>query len=113
MKLTPQQKQLIDLLADGQWHCTVSEQFMKDDRARISELRHKGFVFDESRKICDRHNHGSKLKLRRLISFPDNYLVHSLEQGLYEAYKQSIHPTAQAFLNRWAKPKEKTLNTLF
>jgi hypothetical protein len=111
MKLTPQQKQLIELLADGQWHCTVSEQFMKDDRARISELRHKGFIFDESGKICDRHNHGSKLKLRRLISFPDNF-VHPYEQGLYEAHKQAIHPKAAEFLTRWQKPQEIKQQTL-
>ena len=75
MHLTPQQQQLVNLLADGSWHCTVAEEFMKDDRSRISELRHLGFVFDESGKTCDRHNHNAKLKLRRLISFPDGFLT--------------------------------------
>ncbi len=111
MKLSPQQKQLIELLADGAWHCTVSEQFMKDDRARISELRKLGFVFDESGKICDRHNHGSKLKLRRLISFPDGFLAQDsarsevLEAPLYQTYTKAVTPQAQAFLEKW-KPKE-------
>lgn len=79
MNLTPLQQRIIDILADGSWHCLASEEYQKDDRARISELRHKGFKFDESGKICDWHNHGSKLKLRRLISFPDGFVDQTMQ----------------------------------
>ena len=99
MHLTPQQQQLVNLLADGSWHCTVAEEFMKDDRSRISELRKMGFVFDESGKICDRHNHQSKLKLRRLISFPDGFLTQETAPSK-EIKPKVIHPVAKAFLER-------------
>ena len=72
MHLTPQQKQITDMLADGAWHCPTVELYMKDDRKRISELKDKGFIFDESGKTCTdpTHRHRSPVKLRRLISWP-------------------------------------------
>lgn len=73
--MTPQQTQIINLLLDGNTHCPTVELFMKDDRTRISELRKMGYVFDESAGICKEptHNHGSKVKLRKLLSTPYDY----------------------------------------
>lgn len=73
-KLTPQQKQIIGYLNDGEWHCMASADFyMKDDRTRISELRKIGYSFQEepcdSRAQC-KVKHSSRLYMRRLISAP-------------------------------------------
>ena len=43
MHLTPQQQQLVNLLADGSWHCTVAEEFMKD------ELKMSGVLYTDRR----------------------------------------------------------------
>lgn len=74
MKLTPQQKQIIDYLNDGEWHCmTNATFFMKDDRTRISELRRMGYFFEEqpcdSRAKC-KIQHNARLYMRRLIEAP-------------------------------------------
>ena len=71
-KLTPQQKLIVDYLADGEWHCmTNSGFFMKDDRTRISELRKKGYVFDET--PCDKRCgiiHSARLVMRKILKTP-------------------------------------------
>ena len=74
MHLSPQEKQIIDLLSDGEWHCPTKELFMKDDRARISALLKKGYQIVSDR-YCDgscgmRHN--ARVKLRRLVSMPES-----------------------------------------
>lgn len=69
--LSPQERMIINLLTDGMWHCPTKELFMKDDRARISSLRKKGYVIED--KLCDGNcgmKHYSKPKMRRLESTP-------------------------------------------
>ncbi len=75
MKLTPQQKQILDLLDDMQKHCFTVELYMKDDRSRISELRKMGYRFNEGAGYCTNpdHHHTSKVKLRqRLIPLDEH-----------------------------------------
>lgn len=71
-KLTPQQKVIVDYLADGKWHCMTSKDFfMKDDRKRISELNQKGYTIESSK--CDRRcgiQHSSPVLMRRLLAVP-------------------------------------------
>jgi hypothetical protein len=73
MKLTPQHKQILELLADGQKHCFTVELYMKDDRKRLSELRQAGYRFNEGAGTCTNplHAHRAKVKLRQLIGFED------------------------------------------
>ena len=73
MKLTPQQQQIVDMLADGRKHCPTVELFMKDDRKRISELRYLGFRFNEGAGFCEdvTHGHRTKVKVRQLLSWPE------------------------------------------
>lgn len=66
MNFTPQQKLLLDMLADMKWHCPTNELFIKDDRKRFSELRQKGYVFESI--PCELHNHNSRVVMRRLVS---------------------------------------------
>src|SRR3990167_8567864 len=70
--LSPQEKQIVSYLADGEWHCmTPPDQsfFMKDDRARFSALKRKGYIFES--KPCELHNHPSRLFMRRLVKPPE------------------------------------------
>lgn len=87
--LSPQEKLIVNLLDDGAWHCPTKELFMKDDRARISSLRKKGYVIGD--KLCDGScgmNHYSRPKMRRLEGKPplNNYqLMHLAKQAETEA----------------------------
>lgn len=72
MHLSPQEKLIVNLLSDGEWHCLTKELFIKDDRARISALHKKGYVINGD-KWCDGAcgtKHYAKLKMRRLESKP-------------------------------------------
>lgn len=75
MSLTPQHIQILDYLADQQWHCFAAKTFfMKDDRTRLCELRKKGFVIEGRR--CDGKcgiAHNSAVRMRMLSSWPDWY----------------------------------------
>ncbi len=82
MKLSPQETQIIDYLNDGEWHCMASGTFfMKDDRARISALKKKGYVIDgepcDSRAKCPKNHHSSVL-MRKLIQAPKPEISPSL-----------------------------------
>ena len=70
--MTPQQKQIIDYLDDGEWRCFASSGFfMKDDRTRISELRRMGYAFES--KPCNGRcgvRHNARLFMRRIIQKP-------------------------------------------
>lgn len=85
MHLSPQEKLIVNLLSDGAWHCPTKELFMKDDRARISALRKKGYVIGD--KLCTGTcgmKHYSKPKMRRLegVPPPNKYqILHELKQS--------------------------------
>ena len=72
-KLSPQQRLIVDYLANGQCYCMASATFyMKDDRTRISELRKQGYELES--KPCDgrcKTKHTSTLFMRRLASKPN------------------------------------------
>lgn len=73
--LTPQQKLIVNYLADGDWHCMANANFyMKDDRTRISELQKKGYVIEGEpcRPDITRcgKNHSSKVYMRRIVAVP-------------------------------------------
>jgi hypothetical protein len=72
MKLTPQQKKIVDMLRDGLWHCPTKECFIKDDRKRISELsRMRTFdgkkIYNIEGQPCTLHPHTSRVYMRRLV----------------------------------------------
>lgn len=70
--ISGQQKQIIDYILDGEWHCFASDSFfMKDDRTSISKLRKKGFQFESI--ACDKRcgkNHFSSVYMRKLLAVP-------------------------------------------
>lgn len=72
MKLSRQQKKIIDYLEDGEFHCMANPSFfIKDDRTRISELRRKGYEFDS--RACDKRcgvQHAARLVMRRIVAVP-------------------------------------------
>ena len=70
MKLTPQQKLIVDYLQGGEWKCMATPTlFIKDDRKRISELNQKGYTIEgKPCTLCK--NHSSKVFMRRLVSDP-------------------------------------------
>lgn len=79
MNLTPQHKQILEMLSDGFYHCPTIELYMKDDRARFSELKKGGYIILGD-QYCDNklHNHISKVKLRKLVATPEemkNYIM--------------------------------------
>ena len=63
MRLTPQQKQLLKLLMDGQWHCSTEIEFMRDARKRLSEIRALGYYIKGEK--CNKHPHKSALHMLR------------------------------------------------
>ena len=101
IKLSPQQKLIVDYLRDGDWHCMAGANFfMKDDRKRISELNQKGFVIQGV--PCDKEasgctvNHNSNVYMRRIVEKP----MRTIETG------------KQASDGKWYKVKE-TVPALF
>src|SRR3990167_6743898 len=71
--MTPQQSQILNMLADGKFHCPTIELFMKDDRRRFTDLRQMGYIFDSPR--CNMgHNHNSGVVMRKLVSAPSTQL---------------------------------------
>lgn len=80
MKLTPQQKQITDYLAGGDWKCMATPDFfIKDDRKRISELNQKGYTING--KPCDGRcgiKHSSRIYMRQMT----NYAKEGM-QGMY------------------------------
>lgn len=70
--MTPQQKQIIEMLADRKYHCPTVELYLKDDRKRISELNKMNYVIIGD-KYCEDpyHRHMSKVKLRKLLLTPE------------------------------------------
>lgn len=88
--MTSQQQQIIDILIDGRKHCFTVELFMKDDRKRLSELRQKGYIFNEGAGYCEdpNHHHKAKVKLRQLIRAP--FFYESMEQNKQEQLKLKI-----------------------
>ena len=72
MHLTPQQKKVVEYLADGNWHCLATPSFfMKDDRKRISELNALGYTIEGIK--CDGRcgqGHTSPVKMRRMVNKP-------------------------------------------
>ena len=69
MRLSPNQRKIVDYLADGEWRCFATPDFfMKDDRKRISELNAMGFVIEGMK--CDGRcgiKHKSNVLMRRLV----------------------------------------------
>jgi len=70
MRLSPNQRKIVDYLADGEWRCFATPDFfMKDDRKRISELNDAmGFVIEGMK--CDGRcgiKHKSNVLMRRLV----------------------------------------------
>jgi hypothetical protein len=61
---------ILELLADKKWHCgnEITKLYLKDDRKRISELNHSGYLIEGM--PCDLHSHDSRLFMRRLIRLP-------------------------------------------
>ena len=83
MKLTPQQKIILNYLWDREWHCMAGN-YMKDDRTRISELKDMGF--DIVGRPCESRcgkTHSSRLHMRKLNSISDE------AQRIVEANKKS------------------------
>lgn len=72
MRLTPQQKKIVEYLADGNWHCmATADFFIKDDRTRISELNRMGYEIEALR--CDGRcgvEHSSGIVMRRIVKKP-------------------------------------------
>lgn len=67
-----QHAKIINLLDDGQWHCTseMRNLYMADPPKRICELKEKGFIFDNPR-VCTKHNyHDGGVKEWRLLGKP-------------------------------------------
>lgn len=67
-KLTPQHKQILNILSDGQFHCgtVFINCYIKDDRKRISELNEMGFNIIAEK--CDGRcqiNHNSGIVMRQ------------------------------------------------
>ncbi len=61
---------IIDLLSDGEYHCglEINKLKIKDDRKRISELNHSGYLIVG--EVCNLHVHNSRLFMRKLIRVP-------------------------------------------
>lgn len=62
-----QHQQILNYLADGDWHCMANANFyMKDDRKRISELNRSGYQI--LGKPCDGRcgvKHSSRVFMRK------------------------------------------------
>lgn len=73
LHLSPQEAKIIEYLSGGDWKCLATPDFyMKDDRARISALRRKGYVINSM--PCDGRcatNHKSRVLMRMLVSKPE------------------------------------------
>lgn len=61
---------IINLLEDKKWHCgtEITKLFIKDDRKRISELNHSGYLIVG--EPCDLHVHSSRIFMRKLFRKP-------------------------------------------
>ncbi len=105
---TSQQNKILEILADYRKHCLTNELYMKDDRARISGLRKKGYVFNEGVGWCEEptHRHSSKVKLRQLISSP-----HSSNSALREAFISKVEDNVKLWNSQFKRPEVN--NTLF
>lgn len=71
--MTPQHNQILNILSDHQWHCTVEfdEIPMRDHRKRVSELQKLGYLMEteKCRGRCGRP-HSSNVTWRRLLKSP-------------------------------------------
>jgi len=98
MKLTPQHNLILNMLADRAYHCPTAELFMKDDRKRISELNQGGYVIVGD-KTCDNpaHHHMSKVKLRRLVSVPNEtpFISNEKVRLWAESFKTEVKQVSQ------------------
>ncbi len=105
MKISPQEKLILDLLADGLKHCSTFECYMKDDRARISALRKKGFIFNEGAGYCTdkTHNHHSQVKVRQLMNWPRENSAPRITPPLTETARIFLHNSQTI----WKKPEVK------
>lgn len=71
--LSPQQEQIVSKLRDYQWHCSSEWPYIKDDRARISNLNRfymKGKGFEIIGMTCDGRcgkHHSSGLFMRKAV----------------------------------------------
>lgn len=95
MKLTPQHNLILNMLSDGAYHCPTVELFLKDDRKRISELNHGGYLILGD-KTCDNptHHHVSKVKLRKLVSEPTEIIrqvIPGFSPCCFSSYKFGTH----------------------
>lgn len=134
--LNPQAQKIYQILLDGQWHCPSEWNFADGHCKRITDINNyfKPQGLQVISTICDCGHHTSKVKKRRIAAMcfvkdglmvcycgkckQENYplpedFIHPLERPLYDTYKKAILPSTQAFLDKWAKPKEKTINALF
>lgn len=61
---------IIKLLSDREWVCGLEIQklFIRDDRKRISELNHSGYLIVG--EPCDLHPHDSRIFMRKLVRTP-------------------------------------------
>ena len=107
-----QHAKIINLLDDGQWHCTseMRNLYMADPPKRICELKEKGFIFDNPR-VCTKHNyHDGGVKEWRLLGKPTQ---NSAPQQLIKKLAD-LSPIAQQFIKKFCQPKEKEIiKTLF
>jgi hypothetical protein len=65
-KITHHSK-ILNLLQDRKWHCglAINRLEIKDDRKRISELNHSGYLI--LGEPCDIHIHDSRIFMRKLV----------------------------------------------
>lgn len=61
---------ILNLLKDKKWHCSLEIQklYIRDDRKRISELNHSGYLIEG--QPCTIHIHDSRLYMRKLFRKP-------------------------------------------
>lgn len=69
---SPAEQKIIDILRDYEWHCLSIELLMKDDRARLTSIRRKlqERGYDVNSELCNKHNHSSRILMRRIEKLP-------------------------------------------
>jgi len=86
---------------------------MKDDRKRISELKQKGFIFDEVGNCHNPdHHHTAPLKLRKLLTNPIGSGI-PVKTASLNAPQQIKNDRVDQWLAQFKKEPVKETNVLF